>query len=66
MISHLNCYLLAYSSDLISFGDDLELAIERLEELDEVFGLSLMLHEALVLIRVLLKHVRVRIVLVVQ
>jgi len=24
MIAHLNCYLLAYSSDLISFGDGLE------------------------------------------
>ena len=50
----------------VTFRDHLKLAVERLQVLNEVLGLSLVLHEALVLSLVLLGHVLIRVVLVVK
>ena len=50
----------------VAVRDDLELAVQGVQEFDEVLGLSLLLHEALLLLVVLLDHVGVLVLRVAQ
>lgn len=50
----------------VALGNDLELALEGLQEFDKVFGLGLLLHEFLVLAIVLLQNYGVLVVLVAE